>query len=157
MNIENFNKVISFLEKLEDREFNFQKVITIFNNKLNCGTVCCAVGWFPNIFPERVTWDKTCGSTMLALDKEEVGYGDIAAEILDIPRDHASTLFTPWNEDYDPVDYDEGEDDYIKERCLDVDMKVLPLCHRDSKPSEVAFLLSEYVQAHQETIPELEK
>ena len=63
MNIENFNKLINFLNNLEKEKFNLSTVVNEYDFINDCGTVCCAVGWFPNIF-QNCSW-KTYGMMLL--------------------------------------------------------------------------------------------
>lgn len=98
MNIENLDKVISFLKELEEPEFNFGDVVSKFDQQNECGTVCCAAGWFPKIFPEQVFWERIGLSSMTVVTKLNKGYDRIAAEILDIRSITALRLFTPDNQ-----------------------------------------------------------
>ena len=45
-----------FLNTLQPKQFNFQNWVTEFDYGNSCGTVCCAVGWMPKIFPLDVKW-----------------------------------------------------------------------------------------------------
>ena len=45
-----------FLNTLQPKQFNFQSWVTEFDSNINCGTVCCAVGWMPKVFPHDVKW-----------------------------------------------------------------------------------------------------
>lgn len=55
INLKNLKKLIDFLEDLEESKFNFAEVVSS-QDENNCGTVCCAIGWTPAIFPDLVSW-----------------------------------------------------------------------------------------------------
>jgi hypothetical protein len=101
MNLENMNKVIEFLRTLEESKFNFRAVVssqTVDENSHICGSVCCAVGWFPKIFPDTVYWGSTCTEAAYnthVSTRHTTGYQRVAAEVLDISDHHAVALFTP--------------------------------------------------------------
>ncbi len=98
MNIRRLNKLADFLDKLSAPKFNFENVISAYDGFKECGTVCCAVGWMPVVFPRLVKWDKTnIGIFTVCLKKDEDIYyfDEVAAEIFDITRDEALELFSP--------------------------------------------------------------
>ena len=47
-------KIADFLEELPPEKFNFRDYVS--ESKNDCGTVCCAIGWLPKIFPEDFYW-----------------------------------------------------------------------------------------------------
>lgn len=53
-----WNKLINFLENLAPDKFNIQGWVmeSCIVGKRECGTVCCAIGWFPKIFPRTFKW-----------------------------------------------------------------------------------------------------
>ena len=55
---QNVEKLITFLQKLPDEKFNFSNLVTEYTgvDDHRCGTVCCAYGWFPEIFPKDFKW-----------------------------------------------------------------------------------------------------
>lgn len=58
----NLTKLIEFLEKLEPKKFDFRSIVREFKkNGHTCGTVCCAIGWIPAVFPKRARWQATTG------------------------------------------------------------------------------------------------
>jgi hypothetical protein len=81
-------KLIEFLEQLAPSKFNFNDVVTEYKNE--CGSVCCAIGWTPNIFPEMVSWRNRDVVT-----KYSQGYIDVAVELFNIDYEWAEDLFTP--------------------------------------------------------------
>ena len=48
--IKRFQKLIKFLERLPPSKFNFTSYFYEVDEN-ECGTVCCAVGWLPKVFP----------------------------------------------------------------------------------------------------------
>ena len=53
---ERLEKLIGFIENLPDEKFEFDEWVTGFDTKNGCGTVCCAFGWTPSVFPESWEW-----------------------------------------------------------------------------------------------------
>jgi len=136
MNKSNFQKVIDFLKALSTEKFNFEKVIT--NHKVDnqghiCGTVCCAVGWFPKIFPGEVEWDwdRYCAGqiSVRQTNGDGRGYIETAAKMLDISEAHAFVLFTPGQH-------------YKVDLCIPNPEEVTPL--------EVAEMLEQYVSDYED-------
>lgn len=52
-------KLAEFLDKLPKEKFDFSSVIS--KNEGKCGTICCAVGWLPTVFPRSWMWDFVAG------------------------------------------------------------------------------------------------
>lgn len=52
-------KLIAFLYALRPEQFNFTRVVSdVKRNGVACGTVCCAIGWTPAVFPKLVKWNQ---------------------------------------------------------------------------------------------------
>ncbi len=49
-------KLAKFLRKLPPEKFNYNQIVTNWDSKRNCGTVCCAAGWCPVLFPKNFIW-----------------------------------------------------------------------------------------------------
>ena len=50
-------KLSSGLKTLEDKDFKYDRFISKYDRKNDCGTVCCAFGWMPRFVPETdVKW-----------------------------------------------------------------------------------------------------
>lgn len=47
-------KLAEFLDTLKPEKFNFNDIVS--ESKDSCGTVCCAVGWCPTVFPRSWAW-----------------------------------------------------------------------------------------------------
>lgn len=55
MNKARLLKVARFLDTLTPDKWDFSQYVTAYEN--GCGTVCCALGWCPTIFPEHWVLD----------------------------------------------------------------------------------------------------
>jgi hypothetical protein len=134
MNKERLLKLADFLDELDDSKFNFSHVIEKYDTENNCGTVCCAMGWVPVVFPDIVKW---CGgddvynpnNVELINVSGFSNYVDVAKLLFDIPREDASSLFTP-----------KLQDKIIGKYECD-----LPIVDHDATPDEVANLIRKYV------------
>ena len=51
-----FLKLASFLEKLRKNKFYYGTLVNKWDNKMECGSVCCAIGWLPAVFPSLWSW-----------------------------------------------------------------------------------------------------
>lgn len=50
-------KLATFLDTLPRRKFDFREVVTRWDaDKPSCGSVCCAIGWTPVVFPRDWEW-----------------------------------------------------------------------------------------------------
>lgn len=101
-------KLADFLQELPKEKFDFAHIVREEQNSKGktCGTVCCAVGWLPKIFPRHWKWD-VCGLGVGAAYVNSRVSSDIwlwvsnSAEFFGIPREAARLLFTanmlrPW-------------------------------------------------------------
>lgn len=101
MRISRLKKLADFLENLPPEKFYFGSVIRAHEN--GCGTVACAMGWTPQVFPELVQWREV--GTSLDLCCPGIRFQDyttIASKLFDISGSDATDLFTPnsirpWN------------------------------------------------------------
>lgn len=90
-------KLIDFLMKLEPEKFDFNDVVADWDENL-CGTVCCAVGWFPEIFPNYAYYIESSvpGVAQISIDGvNEAYFANAAKEILGISVTVARLLFAP--------------------------------------------------------------
>lgn len=104
-------KLAEFLREVPKEKFDFG--ILAFQNgkpmlealkagKTACGTVACAIGWMPAVFPRSLVWKKVwAGGHGLQVRLKGRPYTDFnAAEVFfGITHDQSSWLFNP-----DPVD-----------------------------------------------------
>ena len=97
MNAKRLLDLARFLDELPRAEFDFADVVTEQDG--GCGSVCCAVGWTPRVFPELVEWcqrgDYDLDVTMRNTKWPENGYILVGSCLFDITRDEATALFTP--------------------------------------------------------------
>ena len=51
-------KLANFLDTLPTKKFDFSRVVNNYTEIKShpCGTVCCAIGWTPNVFPKSWEW-----------------------------------------------------------------------------------------------------
>lgn len=108
-----FDRLAAFLDTLDDREFDFRKIVTSFRgdlwDKSLCGTTCCALGWLPKAFPKEFEW---CGPritpglpTIRRKDEKSFHVGLHAClSFFNITIEEAVRLFVPWEEARDDVD-----------------------------------------------------
>ncbi len=67
-----------------------------------CGTVCCFVGHFPNIWREHFSWlEMPEGDELLVIDTDRAINCRAAAKWLGITDSEAGDLFLPWNQETD--------------------------------------------------------
>ena len=51
-----FEKLLAFLKTLKREQFNYSRWVTEYDYANKCGTVCCAAGWLPQVFPKEWAW-----------------------------------------------------------------------------------------------------
>ena len=96
MRTDRLRQLADFLDTLKPDQFDFDRV------RSPCGTVCCAIGWTPTVFPELVTTDLQskslrCTETLCkeGLHDNKVGFRDIAIALFGMTYSHACDLFQP--------------------------------------------------------------
>jgi hypothetical protein len=94
MNKERLLTIATFLDNLPPEKFNFDRYVTKHEN--GCGTVCCAIGWFPQIFPEIWIW-KPIGRNILhpGTFRLEKSFSTTLEEFLDLSIFQLQRLFYP--------------------------------------------------------------
>lgn len=91
MNKPRLQKLIAFLEKLPEDQFDLK---TIRDPLSNCGTIACAVGWCPNIFDEvYVKWRDDPQRVSIVFPNGQNFYG--AQSFFGLDRATAHAIFTP--------------------------------------------------------------
>lgn len=133
MNIrfDKLQKLADFLRTLEDEQFYFGSVVADADED-GCGTVCCAMGWAPAVFPKETHWH--CGE--LYWNKSSnimMCYDDIAAGLFNAPLCEMNALFSP-NQQRD-ID---GWGQY-------------PVCDDDAAPHEMADAIEYYIEIRRST------
>lgn len=109
-------ELASFLTKMSAKKFNFNQVVTdakevrIGSKQEVCGSICCAVGWTPRLWPSEVQWQKTSfnyGPQFVLVFLTDEGleqtqdYADVAHKIFNISFSDACDLFSPTSDLYE--------------------------------------------------------
>lgn len=55
IHIKRLEKLAAFLDKLPRKKFDFS-ILVAERDEDGCGTICCAIGWIPAVFPKLITW-----------------------------------------------------------------------------------------------------
>lgn len=103
MNKERLLKLAEFLDELPPAKFDFCYVIGAWDHATQCGSVCCAMGWTPRVFPELVQWRRcpeqwyTHENAWTISSGGSIGYGYVAEKIFEISLAEAEDLFSPTN------------------------------------------------------------
>jgi len=71
-----------FLVALPERKFHFGSYVNEEDEELSCGTVCCAVGWMPNVDPKNWKWRPNHRNNTMSLALKENPTGDIETDSL---------------------------------------------------------------------------
>jgi hypothetical protein len=95
-------KLIAFLRELPRDKFDYSNTVTQFKN--NCGTVCCAIGWTPHLFPRIAVWRKFKlwdGSPKMGLgirnkNNGTDSYPELSEFLFGIPDPVTEYLFNPF-------------------------------------------------------------
>ncbi len=113
-------KLARFLyNDLPEEKFDFTWVVQgqdMPNKKYDCGTVACAVGWMPHVFPRRFEWRKVNDpedyndhfrmGQIILVDKEMdvfMGlrmHGASLEDFFGLKNEEVSGLFSPLRQDY---------------------------------------------------------
>lgn len=124
-----FEQLIQFLKELPPEKFDFGHVVTQVSAPY-CGTICCAIGWTPKLFPELVRWPRRAGLPLFVVkdDGSEYysAYYEVAHQLFGLPLDISEALFQP-----------------------DGQHRVSPLlkkCEASDSPSEVAAMLEVFLE-----------
>ncbi len=131
-------KLAEFLEKLPRAKFDFGTTVLEWDGGKTCGTVCCAIGWTPTIWPELVEWVHGGVSIKDSVNGYD-GFDDIAKELFGISRSDTWSLFSESTSEWDMF----GENKKRSERFNKLKLKRL-----DSRatPKQVAKNIRLYVE-----------
>lgn len=83
-----FYELAVFLEDLKPSKFDYRRIVSRWNKDTTCGTVCCAIGWLPVVFPKKFSWDMSVLRIAQPL-----------LEFFGISRKEAEALFLPNNQE----------------------------------------------------------
>jgi hypothetical protein len=92
-------KLAQFLDQLPNYKFDFSTVVS--SSAGGCGTVCCAIGWLPAVFPDLVRWapfderSKHCDVFTIRGIGVADSHFDTAERVLGVTGIESSWLFTP--------------------------------------------------------------
>jgi len=114
MNKKRLLKLADFLDSLSKQKFDFGCVANQYGKPMKealkagkhaCGTVACAIGWTPAVFPRLVKWvnewtygDDIKNATELTVQVKESGansYIRVGEELFDLTWYESYNLFTP--------------------------------------------------------------
>lgn len=100
------NKLIQTRDNLltlKPEEFAYDSLVSEYDNETSCGTVCCAVGWYPKWYPESgFFWKRYAYG--IALEHKR-GSSDISKYLMDfhgISENLVQTLF--YGSNFKPLD-----------------------------------------------------
>ena len=83
-------KLADFLDTLPRKQFD----LTLVLEERPCGTVGCAMGWTPTVFPRLVSVDRKQSYCDIRTDKAK-GFGSVAKEIFGLTVSEITGLFCP--------------------------------------------------------------
>lgn len=89
---ERLQKLITFLETLNPARFDFGVVMN------ECGTIGCAMGWTPQVFPEIVEWTEDRNLHLKSSPAKWDWFEEVAQELFGMHKGTAELLFTPQNQ-----------------------------------------------------------
>jgi len=100
-------KLARFLDKLSPKKFD----LNIFSN--DCGSVCCAIGWCPAVFPTY--WTRDAFSEPFLKGKNQYGFYKLgsfesAESFFGLNAAESEDLFTVSGEQYSNIDYPKPKD-----------------------------------------------
>ena len=156
MNKERLLKLADFLQELPKDKFDFTSVVEEYDRENECGTLCCAIGWTPAVFPDLVKWlvprNRLIRAVEIADDRGHAvtGYVAVASELFTIPQTHARVLFTPASRDEHGYYIPGGSciwfksDTWREEIDYPQDVELLPY---SATPQELAGVIRSYVKA----------
>lgn len=90
-------KVANFLDQLKESEFDFDSYVAEDDGK-GCGTVCCAIGWLPKLFPDSWKWYLDSYWNILCprlIDSNFIREFEATAVFFEITGNEANYLFDP--------------------------------------------------------------
>lgn len=130
MNAKRLLKLADFLNVLPKEKFNYGVVVMgddLPRKTFDCGSVACAMGWTPVVFPRLAKYVKhENGDVEIALctSRYAQSYPEVAEELFDIPSHIAVGLFAA------------GNQHVVHEESLDF----------DASPKQVASLIRRFVK-----------
>jgi hypothetical protein len=86
-------RLAEFLEKLPPKKFYFGTWVKEWKNE--CGTVCCAIGWCPVVFPEHFKWCYDTTNVLFRRGNDWMIAAWHSEDFFDLTDDEFSHLFHP--------------------------------------------------------------
>lgn len=131
--ISRLTTVADFLQGLNHESFNYSKVVDQWSDDNECGTVCCAMGWFPAIFPEDFKWRSRNGIGVIFSGKEGVRLMSMAltAEYFGVSIMLAGSLFLGDGFEYVILSSDENKRQEIERIMLYYNYPFLDFSNND--------------------------
>lgn len=98
------HKLADFLDTLNDVQFDFNFIAEKHDKSkvITCGTVGCAIGFTPHVFPRLVKYieyESFSSPTGLRVESKKTGeseYEEVGAELFGISMEESDDLFTPY-------------------------------------------------------------
>lgn len=124
MNKDRLLEMVGFLNDLDEDKFDFSAIVGSVEEKGGrlCGTLCCAIGWLPRIFPDLVKWSGDSEDCLYSPTGRVEGFIDVAEYVFNLSTEEVAVLFIP---------------DRTNEE-LDTDIPGFKLLHNNATPKEVA-------------------
>lgn len=103
-------KLADFLDALPEEKFDFATIAkeggkpmleALAAGHLKCGTVGCAIGWMPAIWPDELHWTEAYKGSLDVTDGKANFNFTAAAEFFEIRPEQADYLFMPGYSDLD--------------------------------------------------------
>lgn len=114
-------KLADFLDKLPKAKFDFSQIAyrgdksmleALRATRARCGTVACAIGWMPAVFPKLTAWvsdsdrDAADISLIVGLRGDNSSYATIssfetAQVVFGLSQEESEFLFAPFGHDFD--------------------------------------------------------
>lgn len=94
-------KLAVLLDELPSSKWNFSLLVSEMNYTHNCGSVCCAIGWTPKLFPRMVEWYRGDG---VRIKNGDAGLFSVSNHLFGMSHSQSLGLFVPkdnwdWNPD----------------------------------------------------------
>lgn len=73
LTIHRLTRLANYIDNLDKTQFYFGAFIEKFDENNSCGTMCCAAGWLPILYPNAFKWqyNKLSGTTFLGFNPAE--------------------------------------------------------------------------------------
>lgn len=94
------NKLADFLDGLDPKKFDFASVVAKSYRDQNgrlCGSVCCAIGWTPVVFPRVVEWGSElyCRISPTIRQSGLADFLDVGKSLFGLSYRESDALFSP--------------------------------------------------------------